>query len=286
MTSAPEVACILNITPNHLDRHGTMEEYTQAKARLIDYQSSSDIAVLNRDDEGSWNLRKKVRGRISSFGRSQPEKGLIGTYIKDDQVAYWDGSSSNEIFPLSSIRLRGLHNVMNTLAACAVSYAAKIPPDAMKNGVEAFSGVEHRLEYIRTWKGADWYNDSIATAPERSIAAINSFQEPLVLLAGGRDKDLPWDDFARLVLGSVRYLILFGEAADLIEKALQKEINSGLEAVPFDKCSSLREAVIIAADNVKAGDVVLLSPGGTSFDEFVDFTERGDWFRKWVQELS
>lgn len=286
MTSSPEIACILNITPNHLDRHGTMEEYTQAKARILDFQSSSDIAVLNRDDEGSWSLRKKVRGRIISFGRSLPEKGLIGTYIKDDQVAYWDGSSSNEIFPISSIRLRGMHNVMNSLAACAVAYAAKIPPDAMKNGVEAFSGVEHRLEHIRTWKGTDWYNDSIATAPERSIAAINSFQEPLVLLAGGRDKDLPWDDFARLVLGRVRYLILFGEAADLIEKALQKEINSGLVAVPSDKCSSLREAVIIAADNVKAGDVVLLSPGGTSFDEFADFAERGDWYKKWVQELS
>ncbi len=286
MTSSPEIACILNITPNHLDRHGTMEKYTQAKARILDFQSSSDIAVLNRDDEGSWSLRKKIQGRIITFGRSQPGKGVIGTYINDDQVVYWDGSSSNEIFPLSSIRLRGMHNEMNSLAACAVAYAAKIPPDAMRNGVEDFSGLEHRLEHIRTWKSADWYNDSIATAPERSIAAINSFQEPLVLLAGGRDKDLPWDDFARLVLGRVKYLILFGEAADLIEKALQQEINSGLEAVPFDKCSSLREAVIIAADNVKAGDVVLLSPGGTSFDEFVDFAERGDWYKKWVQELS
>ena len=286
MTSAPEIACILNITPNHLDRHGTMEDYTQAKARILDFQSSSDIAVLNRDDVGSWNLRKKVRGRIISFGLDQPEKGLIGTYINEELVTYWDGSSSHELFPISSIRLRGRHNLMNALAACAVAYAVKIPPDAMQKGVESLSGVEHRLEHIRTWKGADWYNDSIATAPERSIAAINSFQEPLVLLAGGRDKDLPWDDFARLVLGRVRYLILFGETADLIEKAFQEEIKLGFEAVPYDKCSSLREAVAIAADNVQVGEVVLLSPGGTSFDEFVDFEDRGNWFRKWVQELS
>ncbi|MCK4489525.1 MAG: hypothetical protein KAU23_04655, partial [Anaerolineales bacterium] len=201
-------------------------------------------------------------------------------------ISYWDGSSSRDLIPVSSIQLRGEHNLLNTLAACAIAFAADLPVESMINGVEALSGVGHRLEYIRTWKGADWYNDSVATAPERSIAAINSFQEPLVLLAGGRDKDLPWQDFSRLVLQRVKQLVLFGEAADLIEKALQEEIKSGIKEIPYQKCTNLKEAVLKVADIVEAGDVVLLSPGGTSFDEFVDFAERGERFRKWVQELS
>ena len=286
MTSVPEIACVLNVTPNHLDRHGTMNEYTRAKARILTCQSSSDIAVLNRDDEGSWNLRNDVQGRLLTFGLTRPAPGLKGMYLEGKMISYWDGSFSRELVPISTIRLRGEHNLLNTLAACAIAFAADLTLESMINGVEALSGVEHRLEYIRTWKGADWYNDSIATAPERSIAAINSFQEPLVLLAGGRDKDLPWQDFAQLVLQRVKQLILFGEAADLIELALQDEIKSGFEEIPYQKCANLKEAVLKAADIVEARDVVLLSPGGTSFDEFVDFAERGERFRKWVQELS
>jgi len=240
MTSVPEIACVLNVTPNHLDRHGTMNEYTRAKARILTCQSSSDIAVLNRDDEGSWNLRNDVQGRLLTFGLTRPAPGLKGMYLEGKMISYWDGSFSRELVPISTIRLRGEHNLLNTLAACAIAFAADLPLESMINGVEALSGVEHRLEYIRTWKGADWYNDSIATAPERSIAAINSFQEPLVLLAGGRDKDLPWQDFARLVLQRVKQLILFGEAADLIELALQDEIKSGFEEIPYQKCANLK----------------------------------------------
>jgi len=286
MTTAPNIACILNITPNHLDRHGTMEEYSRVKARILLNQSSANIAVLNREDTGSWDLKDQVQGQLVSFGQNHPESGLAGTYVQDEKICFWDGSSSRELLPINSIRLRGKHNLINTLAACAVACAVEIPVDSMIKGVEALSGVDHRLEYIRTWQGADWYNDSIATAPERSIAAINSFQEPLVLLAGGRDKDLPWEEFARLVLQRVRYLIIFGEAAGIIEQALQTEIKSGFEAIPYQRCVNLKEAVLHAEEIVQAGDVVLLSPGGTSFDEFVDFTERGDRFRKWVQELS
>ena len=286
MTSVPEIACVLNVTPNHLDRHGTMKEYTRAKARILTGQSSSDIAVLNRDDEGSWNLRNDVQGRLLTFGLTRPELGLKGMYLEGKMISYWDGSFSRELVPISTIRLRGEHNLLNTLAACAIAFAADLPLESMVNGIESLSGIEHRLEYIRTWKEADWYNDSIATAPERSIAAINSFQEPLILLAGGRDKDLPWQDFARLVLQRVKQLILFGEAADLIELALQDEIKSGFEEIPYQKCANMKEAVLKAADIVEAGDVVLLSPGGTGFDEFADFAERGERFRKWVQELS
>jgi UDP-N-acetylmuramoylalanine--D-glutamate ligase len=180
---------------------------------------------------------------------------------------------------LADIALRGEHNLSNVLAACAIAYAAGLPPQAMRNGVVGFRGVAHRLEFVRSWGGADWYNDSIATAPERAMAAIRTFREPLVLLAGGRDKNLPWQDFAALARQRVRQLILFGEAAQKIADACAA---FSLEAI---RCADLRAALQRAARIVQPGDVVLLSPGGTSFDEFRDFEERGEVFRQWVMAL-
>jgi UDP-N-acetylmuramoylalanine--D-glutamate ligase len=139
------------------------------------------------------------------------------------------------------------------------------------------------LEYVRTWGGADWYNDSIATAPERSIAAIQSFEEPLVLLLGGRDKDLPWDNLAEVVHQKVDHVILFGEAADIIEQALNEPVKT--HPYSLARCENLEEAVQAAAEVVEPGDVVLLSPGGTSYDAFRDFAERGERYRIWVNEL-
>jgi UDP-N-acetylmuramoylalanine--D-glutamate ligase len=286
MDISPKIACILNITPNHLDRHGTMESYTQAKAHILDFQDEADIAILNRDDPGSWGLRDRVRGQLITFGRNKPGGDHQGTYLDREWITYWDGTAAQELVPLSSIRLRGEHNQLNVLAACSISLAADFPIDAIRQGIEALTGVEHRLEFIRRWGGADWINDSIATAPERAIAAIQSFQEPLVLLAGGRDKDLPWSDFARLVLDRVRVVVCFGEAADLIENALMASLSDGEGMPPIRKCQGLQEAVQVAAEVIEHGDVVLLSPGGTSFDEFSDFAERGEMFRKWVHELS
>ena len=285
MTTVPHVACILNITPNHLDRHKTMEEYTKAKARILSFQRSSDTAVLNRDDPGSWNLKGEVRGRLISFGLKKPEPGLPGTFINGEVISYTDGKAVRDLFNQSEIQLRGEHNLLNALAASAVAMAAGLPESSIREGIKSLEGVEHRLEFIRTYRNADWYNDSIATAPERSIAAINSFQEPLVLLAGGRDKDLPWRDFAKLVQKRIRYLVLFGEAADLIEKNLLAEAGDH-QIVPYLKFGTLKEAVQKTGEIVEDGDVVLLSPGGTSFDEFVDFAERGEQFRKWVLELT
>jgi UDP-N-acetylmuramoylalanine--D-glutamate ligase len=174
--------------------------------------------------------------------------------------------------------------VLNILAACAIAYAAGLPNSAMAAGIEGFEGVAHRLEFVRDWHGAAWYNDSIATAPERSMAAIRSFNEPLVLLAGGRDKKLPWDDFAALAHQRLDHLIVFGEAASKILSAVGPALP---DQRPFSvtQCASLREAVQAAANLIQPGEVVLLSPGGTSYDEFRDFEERGECFRKWVKEL-
>ena len=283
MTRSPQVATILNVTPNHLDRHITMEAYTAAKARILDFQGSADTAVLGRDDAGAWGLADAVQGELLSFGFSQPVEDQVGCFLDGEQIAFWDGESIHDLFSREIIGLRGEHNVANVLAACASAHAAGLPVEAMQAGVDGFRGVAHRLEFVRSWGGADWYNNSIDTAPERVIATIRAFDEPLVLLLGGRDKDLPWNELADLVRQRVDHVILFGEAAGLIERAIGALTGSRLHSVAV--CESLEQAVLAAAEVVEPGDVVLLSPGGTSFDAFRDFAERGEQFRLWVNKL-
>ena len=298
MTVSPQTAAILNITPNHLDRHGTMEAYTAAKARILEFQSPGDSAVLSREDPGAWNLRGAVKGRLVSFGRQRGlpspspswEKGPgdegLQTYTRDQAVLFFDGQQEHELMPVTSIGLRGGHNLLNVLAACATGLAAGFSLESVRSGVEGFHGVAHRLEWVRQWHGVNWYNDSIATAPERTIAAIQAFDEPLVLLLGGRDKNLPWEKLAALLRQRVEHVVVFGEAAPKILDAIGTPPLSGGRPRTIQVCQGLRQAVQAAASVVQSGDVVLLSPGGTSFDEFKDFEERGERFREWVKELS
>jgi UDP-N-acetylmuramoylalanine--D-glutamate ligase len=289
MNRSPQVAAVLNVTPNHLDRHSTMEAYSSAKARILEFQHPEDTAVLGRDDPGAWRFVDRIRGQLISFGIAELPPGQTGITLHEDGETIvlrrnFNGEEQ-EVCLMSrrDIALRGEHNLLNVFAACAIGYAAGLAPEAMQIGVAGFGGVPHRLEFVRSWGGADWYNDSIATAPERAMAAIRAFNEPLVLLAGGRDKDLPWEDFARLVGERVDHLILFGEAAGKILQAIQAApLGSKTELI---RCGNLHDAIRAAAGVVSTGDVVLLAPGGTSFDEFRDFEDRGEAYRKWVMEL-
>jgi UDP-N-acetylmuramoylalanine--D-glutamate ligase len=285
MTVSPNVAAILNITPNHLDRHGRMEAYTAAKARILEFQSKEDIAVLGRDDKGAWSLRNKVKGKLYTFSLHELEEGWNGAYLQDGLLNLRDGDAYLPLILREKISLRGDHNVSNVLAAFSIGHASGFPLDAMLEAAEEFRGVPHRLELVRELRGVRWYNDSIATAPERSMAAIRAFEEPIVLLLGGRDKNLPWEELMQLVSERVDHVVLFGEAAEKIEKTAA---SLGLRAdrLIVTRADGLQEAVIKAAEVAQAGDIVLLSPGGTSFDEFKDFAERGERFREWVQELS
>lgn len=295
MHTSPQIAAVLNITPNHLDRHVTMEAYTAAKTHILAHQTDRDIAVLGREDPGANSLTEKVAGRLLTFGLQRPEGNALnweGSYVDGNELRLQTLHPfvDQHLFNRSAIGLRGEHNLMNVLAACAIAAAAGLPVSAMKAAVGSFRGVPHRLEFVRSWHGADWYNDSIATAPERSMAAIRSFEEPLVLLAGGRDKDLPWDDFATQISQRVDHLIVFGEAAEKILHALQAcnlhpEERGERSPLTITHCKDLRSAVQVAAELVEPGDVVLLSPGGTSFDEFRDFEERGECFSRWVKDL-
>ena len=291
MTKSVNIACVLNITPNHLDRHSTMESYIAVKSRILEYQTDKDTAVLGRDDPGSWALIDKVLGKKYSFGREKTAQGMQGAFIEGEWVSLWDGTTSMRVLRQEEIPLRGWHNVENVLAALTISQAAGLSLKAMREAVVTFSGVPHRLEWVSSWKGADWYNDSIATAPERVVAAIHAFdtpadiQRPIVLLAGGRDKNLPWEDLADLIHARVKHLILFGEAAGKIAAVVN---NPKYDQTHFSMklCTGLEQAVNLAAGVVEPGDIVLLSPGGTSFDEFRDFEDRGEAFKRWVLNLT
>ena len=286
MSISPNVAAILNVTPNHLDRHGTMEAYTAAKARILDFQSQDDIAVLGRDDPGAWNLRDRVKGKLLSFGLGNLSIDQSGAYVSDGLYHLRDGNAYILLPIQNSIHLRGDHNQLNVLAAITIGHAAGLNLDAMLEAIDNFHGEPHRLELVRELHGVKWYNDSIATAPERTIAAIRSFDEPIVLMLGGKDKDLPWDTLADLVHERVDHVVVFGQAADKILGALGTSGSGKMRPYSVQRGENLQDAIRLAEEVAESGDVVLLSPGGTSFDQFSDFAERGERFRTWVQKLS
>jgi UDP-N-acetylmuramoylalanine--D-glutamate ligase len=285
MTRSPHIAAVLNITPNHLDRHGTMQAYTEAKARILEFQNHKDVAILDREDAGSWQLRDRVKGKLISFGMNQPPSGETGVYMEGGYVKLQENDQIFMVLPEESIQLRGEHNLLNVLAACAISTAAGFSFEAMAKGVEEFLGVEHRLEVVRTFRGVTWINDSIATAPERTMAALKSFSEPLVLLLGGRDKNLPWNALAEMIHNRVDHVIVFGEAAEKISAAIGTS-REGDRLMDVQKASDFEGALQMAANVAQENHTVLLSPGCTSYDTFRDFEERGNFFKKWVNTLS
>lgn len=306
---SPEIAAVLNITPNHLDRHPSMSHYAAAKANILQHQAHGDTCILNADDAftGAWFTSGRCQigegagqpavyfpllaGRLG-FSLSVPVNS--GAFLSGDALIWRrPGLPDVIICRAGDLRLRGRHNVANILAACCAAAAAGASADAMTAVATTFGGVAHRLETVRERGGVLWVNDSIATAPERTLAALRSFDEPLVLLLGGRDKNLPWDDCAaeihrRRSDGSarVRHVILFGEAAGLIGEALDRAARlAAVSATPSTTCARLDEAVLTAAQLAQPGDVVLLSPGGTSFDAYSDFADRGGHFRELVEAL-
>ncbi|MBP8949125.1 MAG: UDP-N-acetylmuramoyl-L-alanine--D-glutamate ligase [Candidatus Promineofilum sp.] len=272
---SPTIAAVLNITPNHLDRHKTIARYTAAKLNILRFQGPDGVAVLSADDPGALATREYVRGRLRLFSRREPVDD--GAYVADDQIWLSGPGGRRALCPVSAIRLRGGHNVLNTLAAAALAEAVGVPDAAIVEGLHTFAGVPHRLEMVREVDGVKYINDSIATAPERALAALAAYDEPIILLAGGRDKEMVWDDWARQVAQRVKRVVLFGELAG--------PLAARLSDVPATRVDTLAEAVYVAQAEAVRGDIVLLSPGGTSFDSYSDFAERGEHFRLLVGDL-
>jgi UDP-N-acetylmuramoylalanine--D-glutamate ligase len=278
--ASPHVAAVLNVTPNHLDRHKTMENYSAAKANVLRFQSEDDVAVLCADDAGAMALRSEVRGRLRTY--SLQEAVGDGAFVGAGQVRLRGDGEETVVCHVGEVRLRGEHNLLNVLAAVTLADSAGVGASAMREAIATFDGVPHRLEPVATVRGVQYVNDSIATAPERALAAVNAFSEPLVLLAGGRDKEMVWDRWARRVAQRVRHVVLFGELASTLEDHLRAQ-DKGCPDVT--RVGTLEEAVLVASKAAHAGDVVLLAPGGTSYDAFRDFEERGRRFRELVARL-
>jgi UDP-N-acetylmuramoylalanine--D-glutamate ligase len=281
---SPPIAAVLNVTPNHLDRHGTMESYMAAKTQILAHQQPGDVAVLNFDNPMTREMGQALDRQQKLLWFSSHQTVREGTFLRGDQLLLRLGSQEEAICRTGELKLLGQHNVENVLAACALAAVAGAPVAALRRTATTFTGVSHRLELVLERDGVRWYDDSIATSPERTVAALRAFpRDPLILLAGGRDKHLPWDEMADLTWRRARHLILFGEAASLIEGAMRRSGSTTCNSCYIHRAGTLEEAVAIAAELVQPGDVVLLSPGGTSFDAYRDFVERGEHFQRLVK---
>ncbi|MBI2303664.1 MAG: UDP-N-acetylmuramoyl-L-alanine--D-glutamate ligase [Chloroflexi bacterium] len=282
--ASPHVAVITNVTPNHLDMHASLQEYIAAKANILNYQRAEDIAVINYDNPVTRGLSSQCQGEVLLFSSQGPVEA--GTFIQDGWVVFRRQGREEALLPVSSILLLGAHNRENVLAACAAAGACYLPSQAMAEAVSAFTGVEHRLERVAEVEGVEFYNDSIATTPERAMAGIRAFERPVVLIAGGRDKHLPLEAFSAAVVERCQGVVLYGEAALRLGGAIERQAVAAKGRFPLLYADSFAQAVEEAFRLALRGGVVLLSPACSSFDMFPDFEARGRKFKGLVMELQ
>jgi UDP-N-acetylmuramoylalanine--D-glutamate ligase len=273
-TFRPRIAALLNITEDHLDRYATFSDYCRAKERIFNAQTADDFAVINRDDPRVWEMHARIKSRIVSFGFSEVKDGVFATAT---EIVWCDGENE-ERFSLQRVKLHGVHNVENMMAAVAIAKCAGIWRAIIQEILDSFPGLEHRLEFVRERNGVRYYNDSKGTNVGAVMKSLASFADPVVLLAGGVDKGGDYAPLTDTVKQKVRRLVLFGAAKEIIARVL-----GGLtETVIVD---DIQAAVRDAAAHARTGDVVLLSPACSSFDQFRNYAERGQVFKRLVLEL-
>ncbi|HJM88872.1 MAG TPA: UDP-N-acetylmuramoyl-L-alanine--D-glutamate ligase [Dehalococcoidia bacterium] len=282
LDESPHVACVTNVTPNHLDQY-PWADYVALKRRIFEYQRADDLAIFNLDDEVCAEFIAESPGRVETTSMSQSLPG-DGVALEGDAIVRRGDGASTEVLTRSEIALRGDHNVANVLSALAVAHQLGVPDDAAATAVRSFTGVAHRLEPVATVRGVQYVNDSIATTPERTLAGIRSYEEPLVLILGGRDKDLPLSGFAVEAASRCRAVITFGEAGEQYA-AVVRSATTG-ESPSVDVVADVASATRLAAERAVEGDVVLFAPAGTSFDAYPNFERRGEDFREAVRQLE
>lgn len=270
------IAIFLNLSPDHLDWHTSFGDYFGAKAKLITSQKNNDFAILNRDDPTIWNLRTAGNFNVFPFSRQQVLDQ--GCYL-DNEWIILAAETSRRLMKASDIPLKGIHNQENIMAAASAAHILDIPLNRIKKSVISFKGLEHRLEKVLTLNGIDFFNDSKATNVDATLTALKSFDQKLILILGGRDKGGDFTLLRDMVRGKVKRIILIGEAAPLIRKALN-------DTVPMEEIDSLQNAVELGFKAALPGEVVLLAPACTSFDMFKDFEERGRIFKQQVFSLK
>jgi UDP-N-acetylmuramoylalanine--D-glutamate ligase len=272
----PAVAVVLNITPDHLDRHGSLAAYASAKARIVSGQAAEDVAVLNFDDPRVRALATETKARIYPYRCSGPAPD--GAWLDTGAAVLSDASGSTTRVSLDGMRLVGAHNLENAIAALAAVAAAGADPSRAATALASFSGLPHRAEVVDRHGGVTWVNDSKATNAGAAMRALAGFAAPVIWIAGGRDKGLDFGELADLAAERVRAAVLIGEAAGKIEGALAGRVE-------VHPAASVEEAVDFAAGLAGDGDVVLLAPACASQDQFQDFADRGDRFRRAVENL-
>ena len=285
MRRSPKVAVVTNVTPNHLDHHKDMQEYIDAKRNILLWQTPPCRAVLGSENDITRGMEKDCKGEQVWFTRlHETDRGAF-LRESDDTLCYAENGVVTPILPRKEIQLRGLHNVENLLAACAAVWG-RVPIEAMRQVGSTFTGVEHRIEPVRTLDGVTYYNDSIASSPTRTIAGLRSFDQKIILIAGGYDKKIPYEPLAPEVLAHVKTLVLMGATGPRIEKAVREcdgFAGSGLTILHAD---SMQHAVELARSAAKPGDVVSLSPASASFDLYPNFEVRGRDYKNIVKNLK
>ena len=272
----PEIGVLLNLTPDHLDRHASFEEYAAAKMRMFENQLDRDCAVLNADDP---EVTKRMPAHQQVFWFSRQKRVAAGAFLRDEQIIFRHEGLEVELARRDQIALRGEHNVENVLAACAAAYLAGATPAAIAGGVRTFRAVEHRLELAGEIGGVKYYNDSKATNVDAALKAIEAFSEPLLVILGGKDKGSPYTPLSEPLRERARLAITIGAAAEKIAADLG-------DAVETVHAGTLDRAVQIARERARAGDVVLLAPACSSFDQFDDYEDRGRTFKELVARLE
>lgn len=284
MRKSPDVAVMTNIAPNHLDVHGTMEEYINSKKNLILHQGAFSKTVLNMDNYITNGLSDLVRGCLVNFSRK--DVPYCGAFLDSEgYLCYNDYGSVSRIIHKDKIRIPGIHNVENYLAAISAVWG-EADAEIIAETAENFGGVEHRIEFVRELNGVKWYNDSIATSPTRVLAGLNSFDHKLIVIAGGYDKKIPFEPMAETVCKKVKALILMGVTADKIEKAVKSAEGFNPGELRIIHVNSMEEAVSQAHAIAEKNDIVTLSPACASFDSYPNFEARGIHFKNLVKELS
>lgn len=282
MRRSPDVAVVTNISPNHLDVHGTMEEYVDSKKNILLHQDAYSKTILNADNPMTEGLSPLVRGNLLWFSRQK--EGLRGAYLQGDTLYFSDGKNTVPILNRDEIRLPGIHNVENYLAAAAAVWG-EAPAEKIRKVAREFGGVEHRIEFVRELDGVKWYNDSIATSPTRTMAGLNSFSQRLIMIAGGYDKKIPFEPMAETVCERVKILLLTGDTAGKIQQAITACPKYSPESLSILRVDSLEEAVKKARELSQPGDIVSLSPACASFDRYPNFEARGNRFKELVRLL-
>ncbi len=272
----PDIAVLLNLTPDHLDRHGTFEQYIRAKARMFENQGEEDAAVLNADDETVSQLAPSVP-QVFWFSRRKRVAG--GCFLRGEEIIFRRDGSETVLLHREQIGLRGDHNVENVLAAATAATLAGVEPQVIAESVRTFAGVEHRIEYVATVAGVEYFNDSKATNVDATLKAIDAFSCPLLVILGGKDKGSDYTLLRGALQQRARMVLLIGSAADKIEQQL-----GGI--VPVERAGTMERAVEIAAERANPGDTVLLAPACASFDQFESYEHRGRFFKRLVRGLA